>query len=154
MTRIAAQVISGIGFLGAGTILIRNQAIITGLTTAAGVWCTATIGIALGYGFYLGAIITTAITIFTATLLTRLEGRKKRQMRVYLELKDADRLTPTLEAIRALYPSVKHPDVSVPKSGVTNAVGLSLDLSIDQEKQENCLEVLSDMENVLFAIEE
>lgn len=154
VTRIAAQVISGIGFLGAGTILIRNQAIITGLTTAAGVWCTATIGIALGYGFYLGAIITTAITIFTATLLTRLEGRKKRQMRVYLELKDADRLTPTLEAIRALYPSVKHPDVSVPKSGVTNAVGLSLDLSIDQEKQENCLEVLSDMENVLFAIEE
>ena len=84
VTRIAAQVISGIGFLGAGTILIRNQAIITGLTTAAGVWCTATIGIALGYGFYLGAIITTAITIFTATLLTRLEGRKKRQMRVYL----------------------------------------------------------------------
>ena len=69
-------------------------------------------------------------------------------------MKDADRLTPTLEAIRALYPSVKHPDVSVPKSGVTNAVGLSLDLSIDQEKQENCLEVLSDMENVLFAIEE
>lgn len=154
VTRIAAQVISGIGFLGAGTILIRNQAIITGLTTAAGVWCTATIGIALGYGFYLGAAITTIITIVTATLLTRLEGGKKRQMRVYLELKDADRLTPTLEAIRALYPSVKHPDVSAPKSGVTNAVGLSLDMRIDQEKQENCLEVLSEMENVLFAVEE
>lgn len=154
VTRIAAQVISGIGFLGAGTILIRNQAIITGLTTAAGVWCTATIGIALGYGFYLGAIITTIVTIVTATLLTHLEGGKRRQMRVYLELKDADRLTPTLEAIHTLYPSAKHPDVSVPKSGVTNAVGLSLDLNIDQEKQENCLQVLSDMENVLFAIEE
>ena len=154
VTRIAAQVISGIGFLGAGTILIRNQAIITGLTTAAGVWCTATIGIALGYGFYLGAAITTITTIVTATLLTRLEGGKKRQMRVYLELKDADRLTPTLEAIRALYPSVKHPDVSAPKSGVTNAVGLSLDMRIDQEKQENCLEILSEMENVLFAVEE
>ena len=77
VTRIAAQVISGIGFLGAGTIMIRNQSVVTGLTTAAGVWCTATIGIALGYGFYLAAAIATAITIVTATLLTRLEGGKK-----------------------------------------------------------------------------
>ena len=64
ITRIAAQVISGIGFLGAGTIMIRNQSIITGLTTAAGVWCTATIGIALGYGFYLGAYIAMMLTCY------------------------------------------------------------------------------------------
>ena len=154
VTRIAAQVISGIGFLGAGTILIRNQAIITGLTTAAGVWCTATIGIALGYGFYIGALVATVITIVTATLLTRLEGGKRRQMRVYLELKDADRLTATLEEIQKLYPTAKRPDVSAPKSGVVNAVGLSLDMDLDQPKQDDCLEVLSNMENVLFAIEE
>ena len=154
VTRIAAQVISGIGFLGAGTILIRNQAIITGLTTAAGVWCTATIGIALGYGFYIGALVATVITIVTATLLTRLEGGKRRQMRVYLELKDADRLTATLEEIQSLYPTAKRPDVSAPKSGVVNAVGLSLDLEMDRQKQDDCLRVLSDMDNVLFAIEE
>ena len=154
VTRIAAQVISGIGFLGAGTILIRNQAIITGLTTAAGVWCTATIGIALGYGFYVGAIVATVITIVTASLLTRLEGGKRRQMRVYLELKDADKLTRTLESIQKLYPTAKHPDVSVPKSGLANAVGLSLDLIMNASEQENCLAVLSDMDNVLFAIEE
>lgn len=154
VTRIAAQVISGIGFLGAGTILIRNQAVITGLTTAAGVWCTATIGIALGYGFYLGAIVTTAITIVTATLLTRLESGKRRQMRVYMELKDADRLTPTIEAIRKQYPSMKHPEVSTPKSGLTNAVGLSFEMQLKQAEQQNCLEGLSDMDNVLFAIEE
>lgn len=154
VTRIAAQVISGIGFLGAGTILIRNQAIITGLTTAAGVWCTATIGIALGYGFYLAAIIATAITIVTATLLTRLEGGKKKQMRIYMELKDADKLTPTLKAIQLTYPSMKHPDISIPKSGLTNAVGISFEMSLDISKQQNCLEELSNMDNVLFAIEE
>lgn len=154
VTRIAAQVISGIGFLGAGTILIRNQAIITGLTTAAGVWCTATIGIALGYGFYLGAIIATVITIVTATLLAHLESGKRRQMRVYMELKDADRLTPTIEEIKKIYPSMRHPDVSTPKSGLTNAVGLSFEMSMDRAEQQNCLEVLSDMNNVLFAIEE
>jgi len=154
VTRIAAQVISGIGFLGAGTILIRNQSIITGLTTAAGVWCTATIGIALGYGFYLGAVIATIITIVTATLLTRLESGKRKQMRVYMELKDADRLTPTIQAIQKSYPSMKHPEVSSPKSGLANAVGLSFEMILDQSKQQNCLDGLSDMDNVLFAIEE
>lgn len=154
VTRIAAQVISGIGFLGAGTILIRNQAIITGLTTAAGVWCTATIGIALGYGFYLAAVIATIITIVTATLLSRLEGGKKRKMRVYMELKDADKLTPTLKAIQLAYPSMKHPDVAMPKSGLTSAVGLSFDVSVEQSEQQIFLEELSNMDNILFAIEE
>ena len=154
VARIAAQVISGIGFLGAGTILIRNQAIITGLTTAAGVWCTATIGIALGYGFYLAAIVATVITIVTATLLTRLESGKKKQMRVYMELKDADRLTPTIEAIQRTYPSMKHPDISVPKSGLANAVGLSFEMSLALAEQQSFLDELSDMDNVLFAIEE
>ncbi|MBQ8511039.1 MAG: MgtC/SapB family protein, partial [Clostridia bacterium] len=46
--RIAAQVMSGIGFLGAGTILVRGKTLVTGLTTAAGLWTTAAIGIAVG----------------------------------------------------------------------------------------------------------
>ena len=52
--RIPAQVVSGIGFLGAGMIILKNNNMITGLTTAAGVWTTATIGVALGYGYYVG----------------------------------------------------------------------------------------------------
>lgn len=154
VTRIAAQVISGIGFLGAGTILIRNQAVITGLTTAAGVWCTATIGIALGYGFYLGAIIATAITIVTAALFSRLERGKRKQMRVYLELKDANELNHTVEVIQTMYPSAQHPEVSNPKSGLANAVGLTFELHLKQEKQQDCLNELANMDNILFAIEE
>ena len=52
--RISAQVISGIGFLGAGIILVKNNSTVAGLTTAAGMWVTATIGVAFGYGFYAG----------------------------------------------------------------------------------------------------
>ena len=48
LARLSAQVISGIGFLGAGTILIRNSTVITGLTSAAGMWATAATGIAIG----------------------------------------------------------------------------------------------------------
>ena len=51
--RISAQVISGIGFLGVGTILVKEHDHITGLTTAAGLWTTASIGIACGFGFYM-----------------------------------------------------------------------------------------------------
>lgn len=154
VSRIAAQVISGIGFLGAGTIMIRNQSVITGLTTAAGVWCTATIGIALGYGFYLGALIATVITIVTATLLTRLEVGKKNQLHFYLELEDAKQVTTTVAAIQHLYPTMKHPDITAPKSGLNGAVGLALIIPTDQKDQAPILRTLSEMDNVLFVVEE
>lgn len=154
ITRIAAQVISGIGFLGAGTIMIRNQSVITGLTTAAGVWCTATIGIALGYGFYEAALIVTLITIFTATLLTRVEFGKNNLLHFYLELDDAKAVTPTVAAIHKLYPGMKHPEITAAKSGLPGAVGLSLIIAIDQKEQEATLNALADMDHVLFAVEE
>ena len=153
-TRIAAQVISGIGFLGAGTIMIRNQSVITGLTTAAGVWCTATIGIALGYGFYLAALIATVITIVTATLLTRLEGGKKYIIRCYVELKDAEKTTATVTVIERMYTSAKVTEVSAAKSNLPGAVGLSISLSLDEKEQKNYLEKLNSLDNVLFVVEE
>lgn len=153
-SRIAAQVISGIGFLGVGTIMIRNQSVVTGLTTAAGVWCTATIGIALGYGFYLAALVATIITIITATLLTRLEGGKKYVIRCYLELKDADLATETVASIEQMYPSVKITDITAAKSGLTGAVGIAIALSLEKIDQKHYLNQLNSLENVLFVIEE
>lgn len=55
--RIPAQIVSGIGFLGAGTILVTKEHQVKGLTTAAGLWCCAAVGIAVGSGFYYGAIL-------------------------------------------------------------------------------------------------
>lgn len=62
--RLAAQVVSGIGFLGAGTIL-RNDNQVKGLTTAASLWVSAGIGLAIGTGYYLAGIVTSAITLAT-----------------------------------------------------------------------------------------
>ena len=75
--RISAQVISGIGFLGAGMIILKGDNVITGLTTAAGVWATAIIGIAVGYGFYSGAVIATALFLSAIIFFSKLERRKK-----------------------------------------------------------------------------
>ena len=61
-SRVAAQVVSGIGFLGAGSIVLRNQAI-KGLTTAASVWAVAGVGLASGGGLYTAAVVTTVIIL-------------------------------------------------------------------------------------------
>lgn len=67
-SRIAAQVVTGIGFLGAGTIILQKQ-VVRGLTTAAGVWVTAAIGLACGIGMYLIAAVTTVIVIASLGLI-------------------------------------------------------------------------------------
>lgn len=75
-SRIAAQVISGIGFIGAGTILfLRPQGIVKGLTTAAGLWAVAAIGLATGAGMYFAASVTTVLAIIILFFLQLLESR-------------------------------------------------------------------------------
>lgn len=88
--RIAAQVISGIGFLGAGTI-IREGATVRGLTTAASLWTVAAIGLAVGSGYYFGAVTATAFVFITLISLAKLEDmifRKKHQYIVYATIED------------------------------------------------------------------
>lgn len=72
--RIAAQVVSGIGFLGAGTIM-REGATVRGLTTAAGLWVVACVGLAIGAGLYLAGIITAALVLFVLIYFFRFEQR-------------------------------------------------------------------------------
>jgi putative Mg2+ transporter-C (MgtC) family protein len=71
--RIAAQVVSGIGFIGAGTILVERGSVL-GLTTAATLWVVAAIGLAVGSGAYAAAIGTTALVVVTLFILGRVES--------------------------------------------------------------------------------
>lgn len=70
VSRLGAQVVSGIGFLGVGSIIVNKRGI-TGLTTAACLWASACIGLAIGIGFYEGAIVGTAGVYFTERVLRR-----------------------------------------------------------------------------------
>ena len=74
-SRVAAQVISGIGFLGAGTILFMKNEVVRGLTTAAGLWTVAAIGLAVGGGLYWPAAITTALVFIILALIKPIENR-------------------------------------------------------------------------------
>ena len=88
--RMGAQVISGIGFLGAGTILTGGSLRIQGLTTAAGLWLAGCIGLACGAGFYLGAALCGVIAVLALNLLHPAEARLQRgigRVEVYVELR-------------------------------------------------------------------
>ena len=86
--RLAAQVVSGIGFLGAGTIIVTRNDEVRGLTTAAGLWMSAGLGLALGIGFYTGAFLGFAFSIFSLLALKKLDiyiKQHAQSMEIYLE---------------------------------------------------------------------
>lgn len=105
-TRLGAQVISGIGFLGAGTI-IREGFNVKGLTTAASLWAVSCVGIAAGAGYYEGAIATTVIIYFTLIFLKKLElhfSKKNRLKTLYIE---SDNTVGQISTIISLFESKK-----------------------------------------------
>ena len=73
--RIAAQIVSGIGFIGAGAILRSNQGAIVGLTTAATLWVVAGLGMAVGFGFYVEALVAAILVFFTFIVLGQMVDR-------------------------------------------------------------------------------
>ncbi len=86
--RLGAQVISGIGFLGAGTI-IKEGVSVKGLTTAASLWAVSCVGIAIGIGFYSGALVATAIIFLTLIVLKKTQSRiaSQKNVRIYVHTK-------------------------------------------------------------------
>jgi len=88
-TRLAAQVVSGIGFLGAGTIIVTRRSQIKGLTTAAGLWSSAAVGLSLGIGFYEAALFGGVAIFAVMTLMQKMDNRvhrKSKTVELYIEI--------------------------------------------------------------------
>jgi putative Mg2+ transporter-C (MgtC) family protein len=154
--RVGAQVISGVGFLGAGTILLRGGGSrITGLTTAAGLWTAASIGLAVGIGFYVGAFMTVFAAMLTFTLITSLEhflNRKRQRMAIYLELDNVDAVAPMLEMLRTEY-GLMEAQVTPPRSGTAPHVGMEILVRVPQKLSTAAnLRRFTDLEHVVFAL--
>lgn len=102
--RLGAQVISGIGFLGAGTIIVTPRNQIKGLTTAAGLWASACVGLALGIGLYEVALLGSLSIFVIFTLLHELDFRIRhntRQLDAYVELKEGATIRDFLDFVRS-----------------------------------------------------
>lgn len=103
MSRIGAQVISGIGFLGAGTIIVTNNQRVRGLTTAAGLWASACMGLAIGIGFYRGALIGCFFIFLVITIFHRLDDWFVRHSNIrdlYIELENITSLRKVFDYLK------------------------------------------------------
>ena len=123
--RMPAQVISGIGFLGAGTIMVTRYYRVKGLTTAAGLWAAACMGIAIGIGFYFGALLTCVVLLFVMLLADWFEisfARRLRRLHLYIILSGMEDLKPLLSGLRARGMEIS--DVGTLPSGNREGIGL------------------------------
>ena len=128
--RVAAQVVSGISFLGVGTILLKGRFQITGLTTAAGIWTSAAIGLALGIGFYEGAIITFVCVILTVGVVQKLERKINRgytRFGIYFEIPSDKLVRQAINLLEANY-TVTDVQVTSPRSGTAGNVGVEANI--------------------------
>ena len=131
VTRIPAQVISGIGFLGVGTIIVTGKNQVRGLTTAAGLWASACLGLAAGIGYIEGATLGTVLVLFTLKVLNLLDVRIHKNAKyfdLYVEFETNQNVSLFIEEMR------RH-DIKFSNFNITKAIikgdGPSATLSVE-----------------------
>ena len=147
--RMGAQVVSGIGFLGAGTIIVTRRNQIKGLTTAAGLWSAAGVGLALGVGFYEAALVGGFAVFFVMTLLQRMDDnmhRNAKVLEVYVELGNGLTLGDFLREVRGRDITVAHTQRELdnePEDGVRAFI-----TTLKLQKRQNHTEVIDDLQTI------
>lgn len=149
--RIGAQVITGVGFLGVGTILVTGRHKIKGLTTAAGLWASACMGLAIGIGFYLGAIVAGICIFLALSLFSKFEDyiyNRSKIVDVYLELE-------SVGCVKELIDAAKERDIKVndmhfsQESPLTGEIGVHFTLKLPKRNHhEEAISWLSKYEGV------
>ena len=132
-TRLGAQVISGIGFLGAGTIIVIGRNQVKGLTTAAGLWTCACIGLAIGVGFYEGAIISGLFLYGVLVGLHRLDGyvaSHSKILEIYVEVENMSALSRFIEHVKAQGTKVSDLEIQRIKQEGAQTVGAMMTLAL------------------------
>jgi len=152
-SRMGAQVISGIGFLGAGTIIVVGKNQIKGLTTAAGLWSCACMGLAIGIGFYEGAIISCIFLIGVVTLLHKLDIHSRTHSRILdvsVEIKHITGVTNFLDVVKSDGTKISNMEVCNSNEMDRHTIGLTMTLTLayNIEHSEYILK-LHAIENVL-----
>lgn len=135
-SRMGAQVISGIGFLGAGTIMVVGRNQVKGLTTAAGLWACACMGLAIGIGFYEGAIITCIYLMAVVTFLHKLDLYSRthsKVMDVYVELQNIGGVTNFINMVKSDGTKISNIEVKKDNTIEREMVGLNMTLTLDKK---------------------
>lgn len=134
ITRIAAGVITGIGFMGAGTI-IQSRGMVIGLTTAAGLWAVAVLGLVIGSGYYFIAIIFTAIIIITLFILGKIEAEHLKKETYHYTVKSESSKNVLLDIKKiALHEGIKFKEISHKKEGTLTIISFAFEAPDENEQ--------------------
>ena len=153
ITRMGAQVISGVGFLGVGTIVVTGRNQVRGLTTAAGLWACACLGLAAGIGFWDGAIVMLVLVVITFGVLAKLDQYVTHHSKVldlYVEVDSLMHASEFLKTVRTMNVRVNNFEINKTKiknDFVTALITVEMNHSGDREK---VLSICREMEGVLY----
>lgn len=155
--RLGAQVVSGIGFLGAGTILLTGRNQVKGITTAAGLWTAACCGLAVGIGFYEGALIGGLVILIVMTALGKVDRffhQRSKQIDLYVEFENHRALKDFIVYLRKYHYDVQ--DLHITGKKKEGDLPVTVTLSVFSPQRILHAEVLSQLHEVegVFFIEE
>ena len=152
--RMGAQVVSGIGFLGAGSIIVTTHNQIKGLTTAAGLWASACIGLAIGIGFYEVAVIGSVAVFLSMTILHTWEDHMRRNTRIftmYFELLPEKKIVDILKEAREREISLSNVQIESDNTAATDTICFLATVKGKRKLSRDALmKQLEDLPSVLF----
>ena len=153
LARLGAQVIAGIGFIGAGSIIVTKRQRVKGLTTAAGLWCAAIIGLVCGAGYIECAVAATALVLLAELLLVKLEkrlARHARDMNIYIEYRHAAVIQSVVRLMRESRMVINSMEISRIANGEEHYYCAVLNVQLNRRQPEGSVsEKLSALEDVI-----
>ena len=152
--RLGAQVINGIGFLGAGTIIVTGRHKVKGLTTAAGLWACACMGLAIGIGFYEAAIAACVLILFVNSALHRMDNyvvSKSKVVEIYVEFGTVEDISGFIGKMRATDIRVSEIEITKNTNSADSSVAAVMLLRSNVKRDHaEILAIASDVKGVKF----
>ena len=148
--RMPAQVISGVGFLGAGCILVTGDRRIRGMTTAAGIWGAACLGLCIGAGDYIVALAVLALVILTMTIFQAVDARivkKTKYIRLYMEFESVTKVRNFVKYVREN--EIKIIEMELVNQKILDNIGVVTTLKL--KERDSAEHVISEFEKVIEA---
>lgn len=157
VTRMGAQVISGIGFLGAGTIIVTGKNTVKGLTTAAGLWATACVGLAIGAGNYYAGIFVTIVIFLVMRFMQIFDkklGMNTKIINIYIEFNDIINVSTFIRKLRKDKVKINDLEINTSSKVAEGTTIVLISLQFPQKENHNCIiERFSAMEGVIYVEE-
>lgn len=148
ISRLGAQVISGVGFLGVGTIIVTGRNQVRGLTTAAGLWTCACIGLAIGIGFYDGAVIMLFLCIIVLKVMTKVDGyvyNHSKVLDLYIGFHSITEITGFMEHLRNKEIKILHFEIEKSKLKEEGSAAL---ITIEIPKKSLRVDILNQLQQM------